>query len=212
MIFDASGTILDDIEAVWRANAMAYESFGIEGVNTLEAFKAKFKLPIQEFHTSNGIPPDRVIDVDCKFREYYPRFAQKVDIFPEVKEVLRELQKKGILMGIASNIPRLFLAEHLSKFEITSYFDVITGQEDCSEQKPSPKPVIATVNKLGIKSSEAIFIGDMEEDIIAGKAAGVTTAAIVRDKSYHPRWRLEKQKPDYFISSLWELMTILSSS
>lgn len=59
-----------------------------------------------------------------------------------------------------------------------------------------------------MKPQEAIFVGDMEEDIIAGKMANAVTVAIVRDESYHPRWRLERRNPDYFISDLTELLPI----
>ena len=78
-------------------------------------------------------------------------------------------KQRKVSLGVASNIPTLFLREHLRKFNIDRYFDVITGQEDCDEQKPSPKPVVVTVEKLGAKPQEAMYVGDMEEDIIAGK-------------------------------------------
>ena len=151
VVFDASGTIWDDLYVVWRANSEAYNAFGFEGFKTLEEFRKKFKLPVPEFHKANGIPPDLIKQVDGKFREFYPRYASRVRIFPGVKDVLYQLKKRKVLLGIASNIPTLFLREHLSNFKIDSYFGAITGQEDCDEQKPSPKPVLVTLEKLGVK-------------------------------------------------------------
>ena len=123
---------------------------------------------------------------------------------------MQELKKKRAVLGVASNIPTLFLREHLRKFNIDGYFDTITGQEDCNEQKPSPKPIVITIEKLGTRPQEAIYVGDMEEDIIAGKRANVVTAAIVRSESYHPHWRLERQKPDFLISNLRGLLLAYS--
>ncbi len=208
VIFDVSGTIQDDLYVVWRANADAYDAFGFKSFKTMEEFRKKFRLPVPEFHRDNGIPPNLVKQVDGKFREFYPRYSSHVKMFPEVKEVLSQLREKKILLGIASNIPTIFLKEHLQNFEIESYFSAITGQEDCDEQKPSPKPVLVTIEKLGVKPAEAIYVGDMEEDIIAGKRAGTYTVAISSKASYHPRWRLERQKPDYIISGLGELVTL----
>ena len=119
--------------------------------------------------------------------------------------MLYRLKRKKLLLGIASNIPTLFLREHLRNFEIDNYFSAITGQEDCDEQKPSPKPVLVTLKKLGVKPAEALFVGDMEEDIIAGKRAKTYTVAISGKASYHPLWRLKRQNPDYIISNLNEL-------
>ncbi|MBI4332437.1 MAG: HAD family hydrolase [Chloroflexi bacterium] len=206
IIFDGSGTLLNDIEAVWRANSAAYESFGVEACRTLEEFRERFRLPITAFHLANGVPADVVKAVDAKFRKVYPDFARCVGLFPEVMEVLGELKRKGVQLGIASNIPSGFLKEHLATFEIGGFFDVVTGQEDCDEQKPSPKPILVTVSRMGARPEQAMYVGDMEEDIIAGKKAGALTAAVVRRESYHPRWRLERQKPDRLITSLKELL------
>lgn len=208
IIFDVSGTLLNDIFAVWKATADAYAALGKDIFRTLEEFKEQFGLPLSQFHLANGIPHHLLDEVDRSFRETYPQYASTVEIFPEVDEVLRELRQRKVALGVASNIPTLFLRQHLREFNIDRYFDIITGQEDCDEQKPSPKPVAITVKKLGAGPHEAMYVGDMEEDMIAGKGAGVFTAAIVRKESYHPRWRLERQKPDFFILSLRELLPV----
>jgi HAD superfamily hydrolase (TIGR01549 family) len=208
IVFDASGTLLNDIVTVWKANWDAYDALGLNGPGTLEEFKIRFKLPVAEFHRANQIPPDLLQEVERKFREFYPRHASGVEIFPEVKNVLQELKKRGKILGVASNIPSLFLREHLKKIKIDGYFDTINGQEDCDEQKPSPRPILITLLKLGVRPQEAMYVGDMEEDIIAGKRANAVTVAIVRNESYHPRWRLEKQNPDFLISSLRELLPV----
>ncbi len=208
VVFDASGTFLNDIYAVWKATSDAYGAIGINSMATLEEFKTKIKLPIFEFHRANGVPPDMIHEVDKKFRESYPQYEPYVGIFPEVKDVLQELKGKKAALGVVSNIPTVFLREHLRKFNLDSYFDIITGQEDCDEQKPSPKPIVFTIEKLGMKPQETLYVGDMEEDIIAGKMANAVTVAIVRSESYHPRSRLEIQKPDFFISNLKELLPI----
>lgn len=208
IVFDASGTLLDDIVTVWRANLDAYVALGFDAPRTLEEFRMRFKMPMPEFHKTNGIPPKLMPEVEKKFREYYPRYAPSVQIFPEVANVLCELKKVGKRLGVASNIPTLFLREHLREFKIDSYFGMICGQEDCNEQKPSPKPILTTLAKLDVRPWEATYVGDMEEDIVAGKQAKVTTVAIIRNESYHPRWRLEKHNPDFLISSLEELLVI----
>lgn len=208
IVFDVSGTLLNDLHAVWKATSDAYAALGRDGFETLEKFKEKFRLPVPEFHKANGIPPDLIDEVNRNFRESYPQYAPSVGIFPEVSGVLRELSRNRAVLGVASNIPTVFLREHLRKFNIDGYFDIITGQEDCDEQKPSPKPVVTTIEKLGARPGEAMFVGDMEEDIIAGKRANVLTAAIVRKESYHPRQRLERQNPDFIISNLRELLPV----
>ncbi len=212
IVFDASGTILDDLYVVWRANSEAYESLGLRGIETLEEFRRKFRLPVPTFHEENGVPPELIRAVDQKFREFYPRYSAQVRILPEVEVVLEELGRRGILLGVASNIPTSFLKEHLRNFGIENHFGAIVGQEDCEEQKPSPRPILTALRKLGVKPPDALYVGDMEEDILAGRRARVKTCAIAREESYHPRWKLERQNPDYLISNLRELLDICSTA
>ncbi|MFA4837823.1 MAG: HAD hydrolase-like protein, partial [Dehalococcoidia bacterium] len=66
--------------------------------------------------------------------------------------------------------------------------------------------ILAALGKLGVSPEAAMYVGDMEEDLIAAKAANTLATAIIRERSYHPRWRLERQNPNYFISDLTELL------
>lgn len=129
-----------------------------------------------------------------------------------MKEVLNSLRDDGIKMAVASNIPSGFLREHLRRFGIEKFFKVTTGQDDCREQKPSPKPILLTLRRLNSDPESSAYIGDMEEDIIAGRKAGVTTIAICRERGYHPCWRLKRLSPDYIIRNLRELLPIVKKA
>ena len=209
IVFDVSGVLIDDLYTVWKANSDAYEAYGFGRIESIEKFKEVFMLPISEFHRAVGVPDNVISGVEREYRRAYPKYSGFIKIFPEVKSVLKKLEQKKTILAVASNIPSLFLREHLQRFGIDEYFDAVTGQDDCKEQKPSPKPILITLEKLGSKTEQSAYVGDMEEDIIAGKRAHVYTFAISRDGSYHPSWRLKKQNPDFLISDLKELITIV---
>jgi HAD superfamily hydrolase (TIGR01549 family) len=168
-VFDVSGVLIDDLFTVWKTNNDAYSIFGYNIFSSIEEFKERFKLPIVEFHRSNGIPEEMINKVERMYIEQYPLYQHLIRVFPEVKRALSELRNKGIKLAISSNIPNKFLREHLERFELSIYFDAITGQDDCDEQKPSPKPILITLLKMNESPKKASYIGDMEEDIIAGK-------------------------------------------
>lgn len=157
-----------------------------------------------------GVPDNIMPKLEKNFRQAYPKYSGHIKIFPEVKSALKKFTREKIKLAIVSNIPSPFLREHLQRFGISEYFRVVTGQDDCEEQKPSPKPILITLEELGSKPEQSAYVGDMEEDIIAGKRAHVYTFAISRDGSYHPNWRLKRQNPDSFISDLDELLTIVN--
>lgn len=206
IVFDVSGTLLDDIQAVWQANSAAYREVGLNGFGTLQEFRDNFSLPVPAFHRRNGVPPHLIKELEMKFREVYPRYVSLIDIFPDVRAALDDLKARQISLGVASNIPSRFLREHLAQFGIDGFFAAVVGQEDCDEQKPSPKPILRALSHMGVSPQEAMYVGDMEEDLMAAKAAKTRATAITRDQGYHPRWRLEKHAPDYFIETLADLV------
>jgi len=209
IIFDVSGVLLNDIQTVWKADSDAHQALGLPKRETIQKFKQTFKLPINEYHKATGVAADLVPKLEKEYRQAYTKHSHHITIFPEVKDVLKKLKQDRMTLAIASNIPPPFLREHLQRFQIDGYFDVVTGQDDCTEQKPSPKPILITMEKLGSKPDQSAYVGDMEEDIIAGKRADVQTFAVCRDDSYHPSWKLKRQNPDFFISDLKELLAIL---
>ena len=208
-MFDVSGVLIDDIYTVWRSDSDAYEACGFGRIESIEKFKELFKLSITEWCRSMGVPDSMIPKLEEEYRKAYPKYSDNIQIFPEVKDVLRKLKQEKHNLAVVSNIPNQFLIEHLKRFDIDKYFNVIIGQDDCKEQKPSPKPILKAMGKLGSKPERSAYVGDMEEDIISGKRAQVYTFAVCRDESYHPIWRLKRQNPDFIISELNEFLTIL---
>ena len=147
--------------------------------------------------------------IEAEYRRAYRKYDHTIRIFPEVKDVLQKLRANRIKLAIASNIPSDFLREHLQRFGIDRFFQAVTGQYDCREQKPSPEPILVTLRKLNAEPNFSAYVGDMEEDIIAGKEAGVITIAICRERGYQPCWKLRRQKPNFIISSLSDLIPIV---
>jgi pyrophosphatase PpaX len=67
--------------------------------------------------------------------------------------------------------------------------------------------VIYALRVLGVKPSEALYIGDMAEDIKAGRMAGVKTAAVA--SGIHTVKRLAKERPDYIMQDVRGIMQIV---
>ena len=211
LLFDVSGVLIDDIYTVWKADSDAFEACGLERIESIEKFKEAFKLPIPEWCRSMGVPEDMMTKIEEEYRRAYPKYSEHIKMFPEVKSVLGKFKEDNYTLAIVSNILSSFLREHLQRFGIDKYFDVVTGQNDCEEQKPSPKPLLITLEKLGSRPESSAYIGDMEEDIMAGKRAGVYTVGMCRDESYHPLWKLKRQNPDFIVTDLNELHTTIKA-
>lgn len=136
---------------------------------------------------------------------YMPKYGK---LYPDAQETLRELKRRGYLLGVVSNTSREELPNYLESFKIRGFFDVTVSAGDAEKPKPAPEPVLKAAEALGVKPEEAVMIGDRPEDIESGKAAGTYTVAVLR--SIRPRAEIEAVQPDFIITGLSEILLILS--
>ncbi|MEM2904118.1 MAG: HAD-IA family hydrolase [Candidatus Bathyarchaeia archaeon] len=212
VLFDLSGVLLDDLWAVWQANAKVLEHYTGVWLG-LEQFRRRFTLPYWRFYEELGVSHAQArVEANELFKRFYAQVKGRVRLFPEVADVLRLLEARGLMLCVVSQTPRALLAEHLEREGIRSFFRVFIGLEDTTELKPSPEPVQEALVRAGLpEPSAAVYVGDMEEDIIAGRRAGVHTVAVLRLNSYQPWFKVKRQHPDYVVHSLEELSGLFAS-
>ncbi len=83
-------------------------------------------------------------------------------------------------------------------------FDAVRTRED-GAVKPSPEPVRAICEALGVRPEETWTVGDYLFDILAGKEAGATTVLMVGDRR-PPEYA---DQADHVIRHLDELLALI---
>jgi HAD superfamily hydrolase (TIGR01549 family) len=204
LIFDSSGVLIDDLNPVWLAERKTLSFYGYDEPS-LDRFRETFKLPISKYYESIGVKTN-LEELDRKWQEVYKGYKSSIKLFPEVEDVLKKL-KGSIKLGVSSATPDNLLKEQLSQFGIYEYFDAVSGSKDFREEKS--EIILATLSKLRAKPESSAYVGDMEEDVIAGKEVGVYTIAVNREGAYHPIEKLKRHNPDCIITSLNDLLYIV---
>lgn len=70
------------------------------------------------------------------------------------------LKQQGCRLGVVSRIPKRFLLEHLQR-------------ESSEELKSSPLPIWEALRRMGVRwPSKAVYLGDMEEDVVPSGEPG----------------------------------------
>lgn len=94
-----------------------------------------------------------------------------------VKPTLSILKRRGYKLAVISDAPRIKAWVRLVSMGIDDYFDVVITFEDTGKTKPHSLPFRKTLDKLAVKPSEVLMIGDnLERDIRGAKALGIKTA------------------------------------
>ena len=132
--------------------------------------------------------------------------------FPESREVVLELFRRGYRLGLVSNttssveIPAL-----LKELEITGCFETVILSTVVGKRKPNPSILLDAAQHLGVAPERCVYIGDrVDRDVAAAHKAGFSQAIILRE----PRHRKPKEDelsnliPDLLVTNLRQLLDI----
>src|SRR5205085_10379060 len=90
-----------------------------------------------------------------------------------VPETLAALKAAGLALAVCSNKPVAFTRSLLAAFGVAGQFDAVLGPEDVPRPKPAPDMLRVGLQRLGVASADALYVGDMTVDIQTARAAGV---------------------------------------
>ena len=96
-----------------------------------------------------------------------------------ISDLITELKKHGIKIGICSDLTTLIQMRKLVKLELADLFDCVVTSEESGAEKPSDNSFRLVLKKLNVKSENAIMIGDdYEKDILGATAIGIEAIQI----------------------------------
>jgi histidinol-phosphate aminotransferase len=113
-----------------------------------------------------------------KFQELYLGGLRDKEKLLITTKTLTKLKTQNYKLGIVTSRPReeaLYVLRDLIPFFPE---DCIIAQEDCEEEKPSPKPLLLAKERMGCRA--ALYIGDSINDQLAAKAAKMRFASVVK--------------------------------
>jgi nicotinate-nucleotide--dimethylbenzimidazole phosphoribosyltransferase len=118
-----------------------------------------------------------------------PHESLAVELLPAVEQLLKEL-KGQVKIGIVSNTQTITASEIKKKLATVGgehYFDVVIATAELGVHKPDPAPITAAIKALAVKPERTLYIGDIETDLQAARAAGAEFAYTGPDiyKSVH---------------------------
>lgn len=116
--------------------------------------------------------------------EYMRQITANYKLFPGVAETVRKLKELGKKLGIVTNKPQPYIEPFLRSAGIFECFDFTLGGGVIKEKKPSPAPILYAMEKLGAKPGETVMVGDSSNDILAAKAAGVSSVGLTYGYNY----------------------------
>lgn len=96
-----------------------------------------------------------------------------------LRPFLDGLRADGKVLGVATNDAEEPALAHLDAAGIRECFDFIAGFDSGHGAKPGPGQLLAFAAHVGIAPDRIAMVGDSTHDLIAGRAAGMATVAVL---------------------------------
>ncbi|MGC8631514.1 MAG: HAD family hydrolase [Thermoprotei archaeon] len=202
VIFDMDGTLLDSREAFIRQIEDFFVINGLQkpspditqkllGRSYVEIFKEAFG------KTDPDFIKESLLWMNYSYRYFYVNKYAK--LIPGSFQCVSSLVKGGFRVGIATNAPRIVLDYFMKHYGFNQLRIISISGDDVPEKKPKPDMLIRLQDKLGLESTELIYVGDMDLDIEAAHSAGILSAAVLTGLSNYEE--ITKARPDIILPS-----------
>ncbi len=131
---------------------------------------------------------------------------------PEVPEVLAEIRKMGLNIGLISNTQSVTqVPQTLINYGISKYFDPVVLSSVYGRRKPDPSIFYWAARQANTPTSACAYIGDkINRDVLGAKRAGFKLALQVRHE-FDDGEIDEGATPDFVMGSLTEMIPLLES-
>lgn len=179
VIFDLDGTLLNTLDDLYLSVNYALEHYKYP-LRTKEEVKNFVGNGIRDLMTKacpKGI--DNFEECLGLFKEHYSRHSRDNTMpYEGVVDLLEQLNQSGIKCAIVSNKFDGAVKELAEKY-FKGLIAVAVGESPDVNKKPAPDSIFAVLKTLGLKSGDAIFVGDSDTDVLTAKNAGMKCISVL---------------------------------
>lgn len=98
-------------------------------------------------------------------------------LFPDVRETLAGLRRRGLKVACASSSSGSYLKDMVEQCRLGAYFDRLVTGYDFERSKPAPDIYLFCAKAFGLRPEECLVVEDSPYGIAAGRSAGMEVLA-----------------------------------
>lgn len=180
-VFDLDGTLLDsrpDILAAASATLVDYGHAPLPTGYQLPNLHGMAGELVRDVFVERGYPaPVDLVRLRAEFEAHYAaQNPSQARLYDGVPQWLDWARAQGVALGVCTNKLERLARDGMQALEIADGFAAITGSDTYGVGKPSPAPLLRTLEQLGVAPADALFFGDTHADAACAAAAGVRFA------------------------------------
>ncbi len=176
VLFDLDGTLLDTAQDMGNAankvlNTHDHPPLSEEQIQENSAYGARGLL---KAGFKEGMASKDPAKLKRAFLHHYKHdICGHTRTYEEIPELLTFIIHINMPWGIVTNKPSQLTHQLLTYFPLLSKAHVVVCSDTQPFAKPHSAPLLYAAKNLCIKPNESLFIGDIKNDIISAKSAGM---------------------------------------
>ena len=200
LIFDWSGTLVDDLGPVIEATNAVLGKYAIEALDR-EGFRRAFRLPYRDFYADllPGIP---LAELEAHFRPAFDAAVTPVTVLPHAQEKLEWCATLGIRCFVLTSMDTLAFERQMDEFGLRHHFEATYS--GVLDKRDVIHRLLAT---HGLDPAETAFVGDMTHDVETARHGGISSIAVLT--GYNHAEILAAVRPDLTVPDLGVLRGLL---
>ena len=202
MIFDWSGTVVDDLPPVVEATNAVLTRYGLPSMDR-EQFRRQFSLPFTGFY-ERMLPGVGIEELELIFRPAMAASTAPVTLIPHALPFLERCARQGCRMFVLSSAPPEAVESQAAALGLTRFFEVIyAGVRD------KTKRISGILEEHRLEPARTVMIGDMRHDVHAAQAAGIRSIAVLT--GYEFPEVIAESRPDITVGDLSHVTALLDA-
>ncbi len=212
VFFDLDGTLLDTSKDLGGALNTVLEQYGKPALpfDTIRPHVSNGANALVKLGFGEDLHPDTHQTYRLNLLDaYLADIASHTIAFAGIEALIEQCAANDIAWGIVTNKPATYTDALMQHFEFASPPVAQISPDHVSRAKPDPEGLLIACEMAKCKPSEALYVGDHERDIEAGRNADIATVAVgygfTPTTKCHLAWGA-----DYTVSSAREIWPIIA--
>lgn len=181
VIFDMDGVLTDSEPLINEAAVAMFQERGLavrpeDFLPFVGAGEDRYLGGVAERY---GFAIDLAAAKQRTYEIYLQLVPRKLKAFDGAVELVRDCQKHGLDVAVASSADRIKVEANLRQVGLSPRtWDAVVTAEDVSRKKPAPDLFLAAARKLGRPPAACVVVEDALNGVQAARAAGMRCVAV----------------------------------
>lgn len=183
-IFDLDGTLANTLTSIAHFGNATLEEYGLPAIPE-ETYKSLVgngaDVLMRRMLKTVGaqFPEEKIREFRAAYdRRYESQPMALVEPYPGIPQLLEDLKKRGIKVGVLSNKPDN-MACYITEALFGQLPDQVHGQRAEFPTKPDPTAVLQMAKDMDVLPERVLYIGDSGVDMQTGRNAGMTPCGVL---------------------------------